>query len=343
MEKAARVGRSAGARSPFPRLELFAEPTPLLPLRNLSALLGPGQNVCIWAKREDLIPLGLGGNKLRNMEFLLAEARKLAAHRVIVYGRPGANHCRLAAAAAASVSLPATVVLAGRRPTSPPATERLTALMGATILYTEDERPASAAALAAQEADRLVTEGLRPYLMPPGASGLLGACGHVLAGIELAEQAPELGVQLDYVFVGVATGGTLAGVRVGLALAGCPAIVVGVPTHLALAPSPEDLVTGLHTLSQALIDAWGPDTVPAVERPLGDIVLDRVAWNTYGETTTAGWAAQVRVAATEGLLLDPIYTCHVAAALLRWAERGELDGKSAVLWVGGGTPSLFAR
>ncbi|MDT7544143.1 MAG: D-cysteine desulfhydrase [Actinomycetota bacterium] len=337
------VHGSSGAPVPFPRVELIGKPSPLLPLKNLSDSLGSTSSVQVWAKREDLIPLGLGGNKMRNMEFLLAEAQQLSSDRIIVFGRPGSNHCRLAAAAAAYVALPATVVTSGRRHVQFSASERLLTLLGAEVLYTDDEAPASAAALAASERDRLIRAGSQPYLMPPGASGVVGASGHVLAGLELARQAQQLGIRLDFVFVGMATGGTAAGLRVGLAVAGLRSTtIVGVPTHLALAASPASFGVDLHELTRRLLEAWSDPKREAAQPELGQMVIDDVPWNAYGATTLEGRGAQGRVGAAEGLLLDPIYTCHVAASLVRWAQRGKLDGKSVALWVGGGTPALFA-
>lgn len=328
--------------TPFPRVELIGKASPLLPLRNFSDGLSSTSTVQVWAKREDLIPLGLGGNKMRNMEFLLAEAQQRSSDRVLVFGRPGSNHCRLAAAAAAYVALPATVVTSGHRPVRFSAGEQLLTLLGAEVLYTNDEGQVSAAALAESERNRLLRAGSQPYLMPPGASGVVGASGHVLAGLELAWQVQMLGIRLDFVFVGMATGGTVAGLRVGLALAGLSSTtIVGVPTHLALAASPASFRVELRELTQRLLGAWGDSNREAAQAKLGQIVIDRVPWNSYGTMTPEGRGAQVRVGAAEGLLLDPVYTSHVAASLVRWAQRGELNDKYVALWVGGGIPALF--
>lgn len=327
---------------PYPRQELFRDATPLLPLRNFSASFDAPGGVRVWAKREDLLPLGLGGNKLRNMEFLLAEAVTRHSDRVVVFGRPGSNHCRLAAAAAAQLSLPTTVVMTGPRPPLPSINEQLIAFLGAQILYSEDAEPASAASLAERHLKALEKDGFRPYLIPPGASGTLGASGQVLAGLELAEQLRDIGVELDYVFVGLATGGTFTGLRVGLALAGLPVTVVGVPTHLALASSEADLVLRLEMLSQELVNTWACASAWARYEELRNIVIDAAPWHTYGDISPKGIEAAKRLGATEGILVDPIYTANVAASLIQWAERGDLDGKSAVLWVGGGIPAILA-
>ncbi len=199
----------------LPRFPLLDGPSPLHRLPRLSEALGG--RVDLWIKREDLLPLAFGGNKLRNLEFLVGAALADGADTLVTSGRRWSNHARLTAAAGARAGLDVHLVLSGP-PASPPGPGvRLAEALGATVHQLPDaDRGARERAVAQVTAD-LRAAGRRPYVIGVGGSGAVGAYGHVLAAEETVAQAAAAGVALGAVVLPSATGGTQAGLLVGLA------------------------------------------------------------------------------------------------------------------------------
>ena len=152
--------------------------------------------------------MGLGGNKLRNLEFLVGDAIAQGADTLVTSGRRWSNYCRLTAAAAARVGLgcPPRRDRPADRPPGPG--RRLMEAYGATVHVTSGGELAEREALVASVVDDLRRQGRSPYLVGVGGSSELGAIGHVLAGIELAEQAVAEGIRPGVVVLPSATGGT---------------------------------------------------------------------------------------------------------------------------------------
>jgi 1-aminocyclopropane-1-carboxylate deaminase/D-cysteine desulfhydrase-like pyridoxal-dependent ACC family enzyme len=314
----------------LPRFALLDGPSPLQRLERFAAALRGG--AAIWIKREDLLPLAFGGNKLRNLEFHVGAALAAGADTLVTSGRRWSNHCRLTAAAGAKAGLEVHLVLSGPPLDSPGPNQVLDELLGATVHVTataeREEREARVAAVAAE----LRAQGRRPHVVPVGGSGAIGAAGQALAGIELVAQASERGVEIDRVVVPSATGGTQAGIIVGLRLAGSRARVEGIcaahPPE-ALRPSIDALLADLATMTGVAVDA-------------GDVLLDgSQLGGGYGHRTAAAGEATRLLATTEGILVDPIYTAKALAWLVAAARAGELDGETVVFWHAGGTPGLF--
>jgi 1-aminocyclopropane-1-carboxylate deaminase/D-cysteine desulfhydrase-like pyridoxal-dependent ACC family enzyme len=351
MTGGAGIAGASGVASvlPLPYVELFAKPTPLehLPrfgqaLGDMAAKAGHDRAVEVWMKREDLMSIGLGGNKLRNLEFHVGAAMAQGAGALVTSGRGRANHCRLTAAAAARMGLRCVLVLSGPMPAEPSPNERMCRVLGAELRYASDSSTAARLALLGDVLAELRAGHTVPYEVELGASGLVGAAGQVLAGMELANQLSELGLSPDYLFVGAATGGTYAGLRVGLWRARLNSKVVGVPTYFSAASSESALRDHLVQLMSQLRDLWGErgGIGPA---PWSDEVIldDLTSWLPYGTASPEAMVASRLLGGTEGIAADPVYTARVAASVVAWALAGRLEGKTIVLWHGGGTPALF--
>lgn len=198
--------------SSFPRISLARLPTPIEPLKRLSAHLGGPQ---LYVKRDDETGLGLGGNKLRKLEFLLGEALAQGADRVLTVGALQSNHARQTAAACAKLGLACELIL--RR--SSHATEAylqngnmlLDRLFGARVKVVETGAGREAAM--AERADALRAEGHTPYCIPVGGSCARGNLGYAACAEELSAQARELGVRFNAVIVATGSGGTQGGSR----------------------------------------------------------------------------------------------------------------------------------
>lgn len=313
----------------LPRFRLFDGASPLHRLPRFSAVLGGGADV--WIKREDLLPLAFGGNKLRNLEFLVGAALAENADVLVTSGRRWSNHCRLTAAAGAAAGLPVHLVLTGP-PVSPPgANEQLERLLGAIVHVAATDARADREALVEEILATLRAEGRRPYLVPVGGSGAIGAAGQVLGGLEFAAQARNLGIEPAAVVLPSATGGTQAGVLVGLRLGGLAARVVGI----AVASPPAELVRVIAQILDSLRPLAGLG-VAAVEIDVDGAFLGQA----YGVPTPAAAEAAELLARTEGILVDPIYTAKALAGLIAGVRSGLLTG-TIVFWHAGGTPGLF--
>jgi 1-aminocyclopropane-1-carboxylate deaminase/D-cysteine desulfhydrase-like pyridoxal-dependent ACC family enzyme len=330
----------------WPRFRLFDQPSPLVSVPRFSTALGHG--VEILAKREDLLPLAFGGNKLRNLEFLVGAALAEGADTLVTSGRRWSNHCRLTAAAGAKAGLGVELVLSGPAVDPPGPGARLMTALGAAVhqLATADRATRDA------EVDRVAAavraRGGQPYVIGVGGSGILGAYGQYLAGLELFDQVEAVGPAVDVIVVPSATGGTQAGLIAAAAVRSPATRVVGVVVARPaseLRPAIESLVRGL---GPALDDAAAdPDVDADPEADTdpdggGAIVLDEgQLGDGYGRPTAAGAEATRLLARTEGILTDPIYTAKALAGLVAKVRSGAWDGKRIVFWHAGGLPGLF--
>jgi 1-aminocyclopropane-1-carboxylate deaminase/D-cysteine desulfhydrase-like pyridoxal-dependent ACC family enzyme len=313
----------------LPRFPLIDGPSPLQQLPRFSAALG--STVEVWIKREDLLPLAFGGNKVRNLEFLVGEALSVGADALVTSGRRWSNHCRLTAAAGAKAGLGVHLVLTGPAGSPPGPNEILDALFGATIHVAATDVRADREALVAGVAADLRTAGKHAFVVGVGGSGPTGAAGQVLAGMELARQAEAAGISPKLVVLPSATGGTQAGVLTGLRLARSEAGVLGVAVA---APSDE-----LRPTVVALLEGLAPLVGLAVD-PAEIDLTDAQRGAGYGVPTSSAQEATALLARTEGILVDPIYTAKALAELAARARDGRLEG-SVVFWHAGGTPALF--
>ena len=314
----------------FPRFRLLDGPSPLTPLARLSAALEDRAE--IWVKREDLLPLAFGGNKLRNLEFLIGAALAEGADCLVTTGRRWSNHARLTAAAGAKAGLDVHLVLSGPRTDPPNPGLRLDALLGARVHQAVTDDRAERSALLDRVVADLRAAGRRPSIIPIGGTGIVGAVGQVLAGFELVEAAEALGAIPDAVVVASATGGTQAGLLVGIRSSGISAVVHG----YAVTP-PEELRVTIAALTDGLAALPGLTGVDATEIELDGSQLG----DGYGRPTRVADAAIELLARTEGILADPIYTGKALAGLIALVREGRLDGRRVVFWHAGGAPGLF--
>ncbi|MEZ5246173.1 MAG: D-cysteine desulfhydrase family protein [Acidimicrobiales bacterium] len=314
---------------PFPRVDLGHWPTPLAPCRRLQEERG---GPLIWLKRDDCSGLALGGNKTRKLEFLLGEALAQGASGVVTFGAIQSNHARQTAAACAHVGLPCDLVLtdAVDRPTEiyrSGGNRLLDDVLGATVHVVADDAAAlvRAGELAEAEPER--------YFIDPGGSSATGALGYVAAAAELAEQIAAAGLRPGELVVASSTGGTAAGLVVGLAAAGLDLLVTPVAVYADAA----------HTAGS--IDRLVSDTAARLgldAAALGPWRVDGTALGDgYGIETAESHAAVLELARTEGVLLDPVYTAKAFASLL--ARTGDIDPEADVVFLHtGGQPGMFA-
>lgn len=197
----------------FPRLELIGAPTPLEYLPRLSDYLGRE----IYIKRDDVTPIAMGGNKLRKLEFLVADALREGADTLITAGAIQSNHVRQTAAVAAKLGLHCVALL--ENPIS--AAENYLTNGNRLLLDLFNTQIEMCDALTDPDAQlqtlatRIEAQGFRPYVIPVGGSSALGAMGYVESALEIAQQCEEV-VGLSSVVVASGSAGTHAGLAVGL-------------------------------------------------------------------------------------------------------------------------------
>ncbi|HEX7345262.1 MAG TPA: pyridoxal-phosphate dependent enzyme [Candidatus Limnocylindrales bacterium] len=306
-----------------PRFPLIDGPSPLHALPRFSEALGG--RVEVWVKREDLLPLAFGGNKLRNLEFLVGAAVDEGADTLITSGRRWSNHARLTAAAGARAGLAVHLVLSGP-PVDPPGPGiTLARAFGAVVHQLAGAGREEREALVAQVVDEVATGGGRPYVIGVGGTGAIGAYGQLLAAQELGAQAADAGVTFDRVVLPTATGGTQAGL-----VAGLPAAIA--ITGIVVARTADELRPVIATTAAAL----GRDVDPA-----GIDLDDRFVGAGYGRRSEPAAEAAALLARAEAILVDPIYTAKALAGLIAGVRSGAWDGERIVFWHAGGLPGLF--
>lgn len=306
-------------RHPAP-LPLAAWPTPVEPAPRLARAVGLADDD-LWVKRDDLVGLGGGGNKVRKLERTCAVAVAAGARTLVTTGAAQSNHARLTAAAGARLGLDVELVLAGTAPAphaDPTGNLLLNRLFGARLTWAGDVAHEDLERLAAERVAELVSEGTPAAQIPYGGSSAAGALTYVEAGREILEQVPDVA----HVVVAVGSGGTAAGLVTALGAER----VLGVDTGATSDPRGR---------IASLVTELGGDPTDVRLRS------DQVGAG-YSTLTDAAGAALVLAARTEGLVLDPIYTGRALAGLVAAVREGDVGpGQRTVLLHTGGLPGLF--
>ena len=313
----------------LPSLPLAPYVTPVEELARLREALGGGPRLLV--KRDDAIPFAFGGNKVRKMRLVGADAAAQGADTLITAGGVQSNHARVTAATAATLGMQCILVVNGAPPARQTANALLDRLLGATIEYvaTRADRVSTMDSIAAD----LRRAGRRPYVIPVGASTPLGAAAFVRAVQELIDQ----GVIPDVLVHATSSGGTQAGLVAGCRLAGLRTRVIGVSADEASSVLEHDIRRILDGLAPLLgVDA-GVLEQAQVE------VDDGFVGDGYGLPTDASREAIEISARTEALFLDHTYTAKAMAGLIARFRRREFRSDQTVLfWHTGGQVGLFA-
>jgi L-cysteate sulfo-lyase len=313
----------------LPSVPFALHPTPVESPDRLRAALGVTPRLLV--KRDDTIGFAFGGNKVRKMRLVAADAQQAGADTLITAGGIQSNHARVTAAAAAKLGMRAILVANGKRPRRPSANALLDALLGADVRYVgarEDRAP-----MMQQAADEVREAGGRPYIIPIGASTALGAAAFALAFAELLAQVPAP----DVIVHSTSSGGTQAGLIAGCLLAEAPTRILGISADEPAEVLERDIRGILAGLGALLdFDAAQFEGV-AVE------IDDRYVGRGYGKLTNAGREAISLLARTEAIFLDPTYTSKAMAGTIDYLRKGRFPGEATVLfWHTGGQVGLFA-
>jgi len=313
-----------------PALLLAPLPTPVARLPRLSGVLGGGPSLLV--KRDDTIGFAFGGNKVRKLALLGAQAQAEGADTLITAGGIQSNHARVTAATAATLGMRAVLVVNGAPPARSTANALLDALLGAEVVYVESREQRGAAMHAA--AERLRGEGHRVFEIPIGGSTPLGALAYVHAMLELLEQIPAP----DAIVHATSSGGTQAGLVAACRLLGLRTRVIGIAA--------DGPTAGIHAQVRANIEGIAPllnVDQQSLHRGISIEIDDRFIGAGYGIPTEASREAIELAARTEAIFLDPVYTGKAMAGLVAYVRQQRFtEGQTVLFWHTGGQVGLFA-
>jgi D-cysteine desulfhydrase len=300
----------------LPRVPLGTYPTPLQPAPRLSYALG----LEVWFKRDDLTGFGLGGNKVRGLEYLIADAVEHDCDVLVTGGGPQSNWAMLAALAARTRGIGSVLICYGD-PVEPVGNLALAVSAGAELRFTGDPDRASVDRVVEEVASELRAEGRRPYPLGRGGATPIGSMGYVRASLELAEQLLDADLRPAELWLATGSCGTQAGLVAGASRFRPGYEVVGVTVSRPVAEC------------EARIRALAPGAGPVR-------ILDGHVGPGYGLRSPAGDEAAALVTRTEGVFLDPVFAAKAMAGLCAAATAG--TARSPVVFlVSGGAPTLF--
>ena len=306
----------------FPRVGLGVFPTPIQKLENVSRRFGAN----VYLKRDDLTGLGLGGNKVRKLEFLLADAKAQGAEVVFTTGGAQSNHAMLTAAAANRLGVTPILILKQRGVTARRGNQLLEHLMGTDVRFLDTDSYDDIYA----EMDRVGEAlGVPYYKIPCGGSNALGSLGYVACAEEIARQ----GLRFDHLVCAEGSGGTMAGLALGAKL-----FLPGTRVHGMMVDSDpfEEITLRLMKEAAALLKA-------DLEITADDFSLRDLCGPGYAIPSEEGNEAVRLLAETEGLFLDPVYTGKAFAGLIQLLTDGTVQQGENVLFLhSGGAGGLFA-
>ncbi|HJL42687.1 MAG TPA: pyridoxal-phosphate dependent enzyme [Myxococcales bacterium LLY-WYZ-16_1] len=316
-----------------PRVTLAHTPTPFEGLPRLGEELG----LALWAKRDDLTGAALSGNKVRKLEFLLADALSQGATCVATCGGVNSNHARATAVGARRLGMAPHLILRGNPAPVPVGNLFLDRWVGAEVEFIPPEAWPRVDELLAAWAERQRDAGEVPYVIPEGGSNGLGLLGYVHGCQELLQDEARCDTRLGAVVHAVGSGGTTAGLAAGLALAGRDDVrVVGVAVC-------DDARTFDAKIRRILEEAAAAGYLP-------DAAVDRCRWEIaegfvgpgYAKTDRSLLESHRQAALTEGLVVDPVYTGKALDALVRRPDLGAEGDAATVFLHTGGIFELFA-
>ncbi len=320
-----------------PRIPLGEYPTRIRPLPHLGARLG---GPALYVKHDDETGSVLSGNKIRKLEFLLAEAQERECDLVVTCGAVASNHCRATAAAARRLGIDSLLFLRGEDPGTRDGNLLLDAMLGAELRFITPEEYARRGEIMAAAATEARARGRRPYIIPEGGSNARGALGYVACIDEIKAQAdPGEPFPWDHLVAAVGSGGTLAGLLLGVKRRELPLTVWGVNVCDSAAYFTARVleIAAEFTAQFPLLAATFPPIAADDVR-----ILDGYKEPGYGKATLHVMELVREAARTEGLFLDPVYTGKAMHGLITEAESGRFGTAGRVLFLHtGGIFSLF--
>lgn len=318
------------------RVNLIPQPSLLQPMKRLAKELSLNE---LWFKRDDTLDLGLGGNKLRKLEYLAFKAINQGCDTLLTVGGPQTNHGRLTAAVAAKLGLRCVLVLAGEKPDVFSANQVLDLYLGAELIFQGKQ---SQAEVIQEAINRYQASGHKVYQIPLGGSNPIGAMGYFTMMEELKEQLDFQATTINHLVVTGGSLGTLAGIVLGKKYFGFDCQIHAIKIFPA---NPEKDVQLVNDMANEAANMFNLGVKISVD----DFQIHTDG--TYGPYYLEGYNVPdittremiQKVARLEGVFLDPVYTGKGFLGLVDLIKRGIMKPTDRCLFVHtGGSPSLFA-
>ncbi len=299
-----------------PKLQLAQTPTPITPLERFSTQF---DDVTVWVKHDELTGMEVSGNKIRKLEFSIAQALEDGCDTLITCGGVQSNHCRTTAVLGARLGLKVHLILRGEKPEEPDGNLMLDYLAGAQISYLPLKLWSSHTDFASELQNSYVNQGHKACFIPVGASDEVGLWGYVAACKELKQDFENLGICPDYIVTATGSGGTQGGLIAGKAL-------MGLHAEIAAFNVCDDADYFERKIRSDLIlwrERYNVD-IDVLELPINTI--DGYVGPGYGKAGPEVFAIIAELARSEGLFLDPVYTgkaFHGMVSELKMAQKGQ--------------------
>ena len=318
--------------SKYPRENFTRRPTPLEHLPNLSKEL----NIDLYLKRDDLTDLAMGGDKPRKLEYEFAQAIAKGADTIVTCGSSQSNHARLTTAAARKMGMQCSLILSKDEHQSFQGNLLVVYLMGADIQFVEVEDHWDLEDLALKRCDELRAQGRKPHYIPVSGSTPHSCLGYVSCGLEILEQMRVQNLEFDFIYTPFGTGGIFSSLLFTFRNENIDSKLIGISVNRDQQTCEDNFNKWLAELSNLL-------TLPK-EIHFGNYEIDdHFIGAEYGDPTTAALDAIVKMASTEGILLDPVYSGKVFSGLLSHIQENRIPKNSRILMLhSGGAPALFA-
>ena len=312
---------------PWPdRMQLANLPTPMTRLERFPGLPA---DVEVWIKRDELTGLEVSGNKIRKLEFSLAEAQRQGCDTIITCGGLQSNHCRATAILATRLGFKAHLILRGESPEVAQGNLLLDRLSGAEITYLPASEWRGHPELAQRLQQDYAAAGRSAFFIPTGASDEIGLWGYIAACEELQNDFERLDLKPDYIVCATGSGGTQGGLLVGRELLGMPGEVVAFNVSDDADYFEQKILEDVSLWSQRYKIDFDAKSLPikTVEGYLGP---------GYGKAGPEVFDTIAELARSDGLYLDPVYTgkaFHGMVSELNHGASGQLPGARQVVFI----------
>ncbi len=317
------------------KIKLANLPTPIEKLERLSEEWGGPE---IYVKRDDLTGMALSGNKIRKLEFVIADAKAKGADLLITCGGIQSNHARATAVAATKLQMKSYIILRGEESKVKDGNVLLDLLVGTQIKYITPEQYATQVQeIMFDLADDFKKKGFSPYIIPEGASNDIGTLGYLAATEEIFGQLSNLKLEIDYVVCAIGSGGTYAGLLLGQKLYQQKYQVIG----FNVCDDEEFFVNKINRIGNEAIQRFNYPTKLNKE----DIrIIDGYVGKGYALNRPEEIEFIKDVALKEGLILDPVYTGKTMFGLRDQIVKGRFKKEEKVLFIHtGGLFGLFPK
>lgn len=301
------------------KLKIANLPTRIEKLKKISSELGTN----LYVKRDDFTGTEYSGNKIRKLEYALAEAVRTGCDTIITAGATQSNHCRATAAACAKYGLKCELVIRGEEPEQIEGNLFLDYVLGANVnlIKPEDSREEKMNEIS----KRIENAGGKAYLIPVGASNAVGSLGYLECFEEILKQEKELGIIFDAIVLSVGSGGTYAGLWLGNYLNKSEKLIYGI----SVSDSSEEFKEQITDILKNM------DGMDADDDYLGKniIINDKYIGDGYAESTDEELKFLVEVAQSEGIIFDPCYTGKAFKGCYNEIKEGDLKASKNILFI----------